>query len=138
MANYYVVTAKCGHVGKTQYYPGLFYVIAEDGVEAAKIARKKSRVKHDHKDAILKVEKIDYSEFKKGRDEQRDNPYFYCHSPQEQREYFYLIEGDLIPETRYLKERPSQEDRISKLARIQKENRKMNKYKGFSHYDLGA
>lgn len=138
MANYYLVTAKCGHVGKAQYYPGLFYVKAENGAEAAKIVRNMSRVKHDHKDAILSVEKIEHSDFKKGRENQRDNPYFNCHNPQEQRLFFDLIEGNLIPETRYLKERPSQEDRISKLARIQKENRKMNKHKGFSRYDLGA
>ena len=61
--NYYKVICKCGHVGRKNYVPIQFAIIAENGKEAAKIARQLPRVKHNHKDAILKVEKIDLKQF---------------------------------------------------------------------------
>ena len=60
---YYMVIAKCGHVGKKHYVPIKFAVIAEDGKEAAKMVRQFPRVKHNHKDAILSVNKIDYERY---------------------------------------------------------------------------
>ena len=32
--NYYKVVAKCGHVGKCNYVPIIFAVVAENGIEA--------------------------------------------------------------------------------------------------------
>ena len=61
--NFYEVIAKCGHVGKKHYIPIKFAVKAETGEEAAKIVRDFSRVKHNHKDAILSVAKIDYERY---------------------------------------------------------------------------
>ena len=45
MKKFYIVTAKCGHVGKSKYILINFPVIAEDGREAAKIARQIPRDK---------------------------------------------------------------------------------------------
>ena len=57
---YYIVTAKCGHVGKNKYILIDFPVVAEDGETAAQIVRLIPRVKHDHKDAIKEVKQVDY------------------------------------------------------------------------------
>ena len=83
--NYYEVIAKCGHVGKKHYVPVKFAVIAENGKEAAKMVRDFPRVKHNHKDAILKVSKISYERFEELTEINRNDPYLKCHSRQEQK-----------------------------------------------------
>lgn len=60
---YFKVQVKCGHVGKDYYFPGELYITAENGREAAKVARVMPRVKHDHKDAILSVSEIDVDSY---------------------------------------------------------------------------
>ena len=82
---FYKVTGKCGHVGKHFYLPMEFAIHAENGKMAAKIARNKSRVKHHQKDAILNVKEIDYLEYLKLLEENKNNPYLNSHSIQEQR-----------------------------------------------------
>lgn len=72
---YYEVIAKCGHVGKKHYVPVKFAVIAEDGKEAAKMVRDFPRVKHDHKDAILNVSKIDCERFQEIVEMNGNDPY---------------------------------------------------------------
>ena len=84
MKNYYEVVAKCGHVGKYHYVPIKFAVVAENGKEAAKRVRDFSRVKHQHKDAILKVTKIDFNTFEEIKKNNENDPYLHCHSKQEQ------------------------------------------------------
>ena len=83
--SYYEVIAKCGHVGKKHYVPVKFAVIAENGKEAAKMVRGFPRVKHNHKDAILKVSKISYERFEELTEINRNDPYLKCHSRQEQK-----------------------------------------------------
>lgn len=61
--NYYLVEVMCGHVGAFAYIPVVFPVIAENGKEAAKIARSIPRVKHHNKYAILNVRKVSYEEY---------------------------------------------------------------------------
>lgn len=90
--NYYKVIAKCGHVGKKHYVPVKFAVIAEDSKEAAKMARDFSRVKHDHKDAILNVSKIDYERFQEIVEMNRNDPYLKCHLRQKQKLIYNLEE----------------------------------------------
>ena len=43
------------------------------------------RVKHNHKDAILKVSKISYERFEELTEINRNDPYLKCHSRQEQK-----------------------------------------------------
>ena len=63
LKQYFMVIAKCGHVGRNNYIPVKFAVKAESKKAAAKMVRNFPRVKHDHKDAILDVKQIDYVEF---------------------------------------------------------------------------
>ena len=60
---FYLVLAKCGHVGRRLYMPILFPVEAENGRDAAKEARKIPRVKRDHKDAILDCVEVTYEDY---------------------------------------------------------------------------
>ena len=83
----YKVIAKCGHVGQNYYIDKVFAVMAETGKEAAAIVRNRSRVKHHHKDAIRSVEEITFDAFYELKAEIMLDPYFHCHSIQEQREY---------------------------------------------------
>ncbi len=52
---YYVVIAKCGHVGNGKYIDVEFPVIAENGSLAAKKILKRSKVKKQLKNAITGV-----------------------------------------------------------------------------------
>lgn len=95
---YFMVTAKCGHVGKNNYYKGNLYIKAESGKEAARIARNIPRVKHDRKDAILDVQKIDFEAFETGRLNNHKIHYYTCENRQEQNEYLYEIEDNIYEE----------------------------------------
>ena len=79
-----MVIAKCGHVGRKNYIPVKFAVVAESGKEAAKKVRQFPRVKHDHKDAILDVRCIKLEEFLEIKEINENDPYLKCHSKQEQ------------------------------------------------------
>ncbi len=82
---YYIVTAKCGHVGKGYYIPIDFPIKAESKTEAAKIARNFPRVKHHHKDAILDCREVSFEEYNATREKNKADMYLYCHSSSEQR-----------------------------------------------------
>ena len=96
MKNYYLVLTKCGHVGRDKFMPIWFPIIAEDGREAARIARDIPRVKHDHKDAILCVIKTDYDGFKSQVEANSKDLYLLCLSKHEQNEIMPLIEHRLM------------------------------------------
>lgn len=82
---YYIVTAKCGHVGRGYYIPIDFPVKAESKTEAAKIARNFPRVKHHHKDAILDCREVSFEEYNTARVKNQAYTYLLCHSSSEQR-----------------------------------------------------
>lgn len=84
---YYEVKAKCGHVGRKYYALKSFAIKANNGEEAAEIARYIPRVKHHHKDAIREVNEIDESRFFEIIDNNHKDPYFFCHNIQDQRSY---------------------------------------------------
>ena len=81
----YEVCAKCGHVGRGYYVDKVFAVIASNGKEAAAKVRQFPRVKHDYKDAILYVKKIDEERFYEILDLNKMDPFLHCHNIQEQR-----------------------------------------------------
>ena len=83
--NYYIVTAKCGHVGKDYYIPIDFPVRAESKTEAAKITRSFPRVKHHHKDAILCCREVSIEEYNAIREKNHADTYLSCHSSSEQK-----------------------------------------------------
>ena len=89
---YYTVIAKCGHVGRKNYIPIKFAVVAESGKEAAKKVRQFPRVKRNHKDAILDVRCITLEEFLEIKEINDNDPYLKCHSRQEQKQIVNLAE----------------------------------------------
>lgn len=135
---FFEVTAKCGHVGRGQFYMGMFYVRAESRSEAAALVRQKPRVKRHHKDAILSVVNIGYNEYITGQEAYKTNPYFNCKSRQEQRIYEEELSGDIYAETNFGKlERRDDSDRQARLKAERKFLRKMDKH-GYINYDIGA
>ena len=83
--NNYAVTVKFGHVGRNNYIIKTIPIRAENGREAAEIARWTSRVKHHAKDAILSVIKIDDDQFEQLRQNRKNDAFFHCTNIQEQR-----------------------------------------------------
>ena len=61
--NYYLVTAKCGHVGRGKYIEVDFPLCAESKSEAALKCLKKGKVKKQLKNAISSVFEISYDQF---------------------------------------------------------------------------
>ena len=97
---YYEVTAKCGHVGKGYYIPITFSVRAQTAAEAASVTRAFPRVKHDHKDAILSVRKVDFYDYDELRQVNNYDPYLRCRSKREQMREYDAIYNRLVEETR--------------------------------------
>ena len=95
---YFKVTAKCGHVGKNNYYKGTLFLKANNGKEAARLALDCPRVKHDQKDAILSVTEVDSIVFEAGRELNHSIHYYTCGNIQEQRMYFSEIEDNVFVE----------------------------------------
>ena len=129
---YFMVIAKCGHVGRKNYIPIKFAVVAESGKEAAKKVRQFPRVKHDHKDAILDVRCITLEEFLEIKEINNNDPYLNCHSRQEQK----LIDN---LEERLEDDLHSQKVKYDKQARLDRVAYKIKKTKileKFSWEDL--
>ena len=99
---YFAVTTKCGHVGRKDYLPVTFPVVAESGKEAARLGRYIPRVKHAHKDAILDVRKISYEEYLLLVDENNNNMYLKCKNKQQQKSWCLNIK-DLVLEDEHKK-----------------------------------
>ena len=81
---YYIVTTKCGHVGKNKYIVIDFPVLAENGKDAARMARDIPRVKHHHKDAILNVREVSVEEYNEYVEKNNKDDYLKCSNRQEQ------------------------------------------------------
>ena len=90
--NFYVVKAKCGHVGRQKFIIKDFPVKASSGKEAAIITRYLPRVKHHWKDAILSVEKISEYEYKELCVKKNNDPYFSVDNIRDQKIYCQNIE----------------------------------------------
>lgn len=123
--NYFMVIAKCGHVGKRNYIPIKFAVHATDAKDAAKVTRDFPRVKRNHKDAILKVEKISYEEYLEIKKINDEDPYLKCKSKQEQNMIANLSERLEVD----LHNQDIEYDKTARKARIQY---KLRKYKEIS------
>lgn len=125
--NYYEVIAKCGHVGKKHYVPIKFAVIAKDGKEAAKMVRQFPRVKHDHKDAILNVNKIDYERYLEIVEMNNNDPYLKCHSRQEQN-LIDNLEDRLEIDLHNQKAKYDKQDRLQRVAYKIKKTKILEKF----------
>ena len=109
MKTFYEVIAKCGHVGRNKYIPIKFAVEAESGKDAAAMVRHFPRVKHNHKDAILSVTKIDYTRYLEIEKINENNPYLKCKSKYEQKKivglYLQLEDDVHSKKVKYKKEK---------------------------------
>ena len=121
---YFEVTVKFGHVGKNKYYKGNIYIKAENGKEAASKARSCSRVKHDHKDAILSVKQISKDEYLSLKEINSSDNYLRCESKQDQRILCKDLDSRVIKDT-YFKEVEYKTDRQERI------NYKRKKYLSF-------
>lgn len=98
----YEVECKCGHVGRKNYIVIGFPIMASSAKEAALIARYLPRVKHDHKDAILNVRKIDDIEYEEIEERNDHDLYLKCKNKQEQK--VLDLTSRLHKEERYLED----------------------------------
>ena len=87
MDRYYAVNTKVGHVGKGKYIEVTFAIKAENGREAARIAREMPRVKRDNPMAIIDVNELSYDEYLDLLEDNKNNPYLKCKSRQDQNMY---------------------------------------------------
>lgn len=128
--NYYAVTAMCGHVGRNNYIAITFPINAEDGKEAAEIARWIPRVKHHVKEAILDVRKINFEEYQKLSKINNSDYYLKACSRQEQNLYCDDIEERTVRGYRSINNKfQNREDRISyKLKKQRIIERSINSY----------
>lgn len=129
---YFKVLVKCAHVGKNHYILKHLYIKAENGKEAAKIARWTPRVKHHQKDAIREVKEITLSEYSLGVRANAFDPYFKVHNSTEQSKLKAVNPSDLIeelPKEKYKKKRHGQHLRYESICKkFDKEIRGGNYY----------
>lgn len=117
--NYLKVLAKCGHVERHKYISIVFAVLAENGNEASKKVRQFPRIKHNHKDAILRCDKIILEQFLQIKEINNNEPYLCCKSTHEQKKIFdlqYKLEDDY--QNRKIHSKEERLDRVTyKLAK---------------------
>lgn len=85
--NFYLVTAKCGHVGKGKYYEVDFPVYANDRCEAAQYVLKRSKVKKHLKNAISNVCDISQDEYLQYLEDEKYIKFISAHTKKELLEY---------------------------------------------------
>ena len=124
---YYEVIAKCGHVGRKNYIPVKFAVVAESGKEAAKKVRQFPRVKHNHKDAILDVRCITLEEFLEIKESNDNDPYLKCHSRQEQNLIVNLAER-MVADLHNVKQAFDRQARLDRVAYKIKKTKILEKF----------
>lgn len=124
---YFMVIAKCGHVGRKNYIPIKFAVVAESGKDAAKKVRQFPRVKHNHKDVILDVRCITLEEFLEIKEINNNDPYLKCHSKQEQNLIVNLAER-MVADLHNVKQE------LDKQARKDRVAYKLRKFKILEEY----
>lgn len=84
---FFAVKCLFGHVGRNKATVKELPIRAKNAKEAAEKARNTPRVKHDAKNAILCVRRIDDKEFKELQRNCHHDPYFHCTNRQQQRAF---------------------------------------------------
>ena len=79
MKKYYIVVAKCGHVGKGKYVEIEFPTVAETKSSAAQNVLKASKVKKQLKNAISNVYEVSEEEYLEAKDRFASNEYIHSH-----------------------------------------------------------
>lgn len=107
---YYKVCTKCGHVGRNKFIHKWLYIEASSKKEAAEKAKKTPRVKHNHKDVIKEVIKIDFKEYIQGL--KINDPYFKVCNSTDQRRYNCINLEDIEEEPIKIKYRKKREGQV--------------------------
>lgn len=84
---YYMVVAKCGHVGNGKYLEVEFPIYAESKSDAAQNCLKRGKVKKHLKNAITSVCEITYDSYKELKDKFYNNKFIHAHTKSEILDY---------------------------------------------------
>lgn len=118
---YFLVTAKCGHVGNGKYLEIDFPIFAQTKKDAAQICLKKPKVKKQLKDAITLVREVDWDIFNSERNAFLNNSYVRSHTKREITDWLESVQ-DLNLEKHWKR---SFVDRKERVLFIKKKNRLM-------------
>ena len=94
---YYLVIAKCGHVGKGKYVEVEFPVYAVDKHSASQMCLKLGKVKKHLKNAISNIYEISYEEYLTKLEDYNDNKFVRAHTKKEIVDYIdsaHRLESD--------------------------------------------
>jgi len=120
---YYICKCVAGHVGIHSYLPISIPIKANSAKEAADKAKTKPRVKKNRKGVVLETREVTYTEFLRQYAINDENPYFKCHSIQEQRQLCNLdgmLEYDDYYDAKtYNNSKDSRFDRIKRKRRME-------------------
>lgn len=84
---YYLVVAKCGHVGNGKYFEVEFPIYAESKSEAAQNCLKRGKVKKHLKNAITSVCEITYEYYQELKNQFSNNKFVHAHTKGEISEF---------------------------------------------------
>ena len=116
---YYLVTAKCGHVGKGKYIEVDFPIYARTKNEAAQKCLKKKKVKKQLKNAISWVREITLEEYEQKLISFKNNKYIKAHTKREIIEYWEIARAMSNDNQR----KRSFQNREERIAYILKKNK---------------
>lgn len=128
---------KCGHVGRSHYVIISFPLMARSRKEAAKIARELPRVKHDHKDAVLNVLRIDKERYAELMEMNNYDQYLHCTCVQDQN---VIDLSDRLMDERCSEYRVHHKEENKKMLycnkrKIRKQKRYMTRYYDIEKFD---
>lgn len=117
---YYLVLAKCGHVGRGNYMEVTFSILAESAHDAAQIVLKRPKVKKHLKNAITNVVEVEYDVYRKQLDVFNNNGYVKSHTKKEVLEFM----KDVLPlESNHRHYKTSFVSRMERVNYLLKKNR---------------
>ena len=127
---YYIVIAKCGHVGRRHYIPVAFGVCANSGKDAAARARFLPRVKHNFKDAILFVKEVDKGTYLKRRTINFYDLYLNIEDNTENKIVEHFLYPRLFDEPNVIQDDTEDEEKINlkKIKKAMHNNKRKGKY----------
>ncbi len=117
--NYYLVTAKCGHVGNRKYVDICFPIVAKSAHDAAQVVLNRPKVKKQLKNAITNVVKIDYDTYLEERTLFTRNDYIKAHY---KKQIISYIDEALIMEDVTLERKTSFDSREERISFLLKKN----------------
>ncbi|MFH5882349.1 hypothetical protein [Liberiplasma polymorphum] len=128
---YYLVEAKCGHVGRSNYIVKTFAVKADSGKKAAKFTRQIPRVKHHLKSAIVSTKQVSENDYYQQIQRNNNDPYFMSTNKQQQNRLCEDLHSE-IKELEKFTETPNSK-RKSVRYRLRKIQLQMETYGGSNY-----